>query len=322
MNAIDTYNTPAHSPHSDNNWETQNWKKINRYVKRLRQRIFRAEQTSQKRKLKKLQRLMLRSKANLLLSIKKVTQKNQGKKTPGIDKYLALNSQERMVLFKKMENENVRNARAVPVKRIYIPKKERGKTRPLGIPVIKDRVYQNIAKNALEPLWEAKFEPTMYGFRPKRGVHDAMSHIHIKLHAGTKREWIFEGDYKGCFDNISHDYIMDCIKDFPAKNTIYKWLKAGYMENNTFERTNLGTPQGGLISPLLANISLNGLNDEIGVKYEYRKQGGYKLNMKSPATIVYADDFLILCHTKEEAESMYEKLNPYLEKRGVKTGSK
>lgn len=317
MNAIAVINKPANFLQNKQNWQLINWKKMNRYVKKLRQRIFRAEQLGQKRKVKKLQRLMLRSKANLLVSIRKVTQKNQGKNTPGIDQYLALTPKERIKLFNKMSNENVRNVRATAVRRINIPKKNTKKTRPLGIPIIKDRVYQNIVKNALEPQWEVKFEPTMYGFRPKRSIHDAIGHIYLKLHAGSKRQWVFEGDYKGCFDNISHNYIMECIKDFPAKSTIYKWIKAGYIENGVFENTNLGTPQGGLISPLLANISLNGLNEEIGVRYRQFNSSQYGLKLNSPGTIIYADDFLILCHTKEEAESMYKKLQPYLKKRGL-----
>jgi RNA-directed DNA polymerase len=135
----------------------------------------------------------------------------------------------------------------------------------LGIPVIKDRIYQDIVKNALEPQWEAKFEPNSYGFRPKRSTHDAIANLFSKLSARSTRKWIFEGDFKGCFDNLSHEHIIAKLGNFPAKEIIRKWLKLGYVDNNTFHETEKGTPQGGVISPLLANIALHGMEKELGV---------------------------------------------------------
>lgn len=296
-------------------WYSIDWKKIHKYVKKLRQRIFRAEQLGQRRKVKKFQRLMIRSKANLLLSIKRVTQINQGKRTAGVDGIKVITEKERIELFNLLKNYSIKHIQPKPAKRTYIPKKN-GKLRPLGIPIIKDRIYQNIVKNALEPQWEYRFESISYGFRPKRSAHDAIQQLYLKLRKGSKRQWIFEGDFKGCFDNLNHEYIISCLDEFPEKETIDKWLKAGYVDNNVFIETNTGTPQGGIISPLLANIALHGMEEELGVKYQSSKQG-YFLNENSIGIVKYADDFVIICKTKEEAETMFEKLNPYLEKRGL-----
>jgi len=296
-------------------WNSINWKKIYKYVKKLRQRIFHAEQLGQTRKVRKLQRLMIRSKANLLLSIKRVTQINKGKRTAGIDKMIITNDKERTKLFNLIKDYNIKSVKVKPAKRKYIPKKN-GKLRPLGIPIIKDRIYQNIVKNALEPQWESRFESISYGFRPKRSAQDARQQLFQKLRGGTKRQWIFEGDFKGCFNNLNHDYIISCLEKFPCKKTIVEWLKAGYVDNEVFNETLTGTPQGGIISPLLANIALHGMEEELGVRYKKSTQGHY-LDSNSIGIVKYADDFVILCKSQEEAKSMYDKLKPYLEKRGL-----
>jgi RNA-directed DNA polymerase len=260
---------------------------------------------------------MMRSKANLLLSIRKVTQENKGKRTAGVDGYKALTPTERENLYEQMKSYDLKSVKVKPVRRTYIEKKNSKKLRPLGIPVIKCRIYQNIVKNALEPQWEARFEPNSYGFRPKRSTHDAISNLYNKLHSKTSRKWIFEGDFKGCFDNLSHEHILDKIDDFPEKELIEKWLKAGYVDNDTFHETGRGTPQGGVISPLLANIALHGMEKELGVEYRLDKRDGYLLKPKSIGIVRYADDFVAVCHTQEQANSMYEKMAEYLNGRGL-----
>lgn len=224
-------------------WDSINWTSISQYVEKLQQRIYHAERLGKTREVRGLQRLLIKSQAALLLSIRRVTQINKGKRTAGVDGYKALTPYERVELYNKMKDMNIKCHKPKPAYRTYI-KKKNGKLRPLGIPTMKDRIYQNIVRLALEPQWESKFEPTSYGFRPKRNCHDAIERIHNTI--GNKKQWVFEGDFKGCFDNLNHDYILEQINGFPAWNVIAKWLKAGYVDNNVFHESEDGTPQGGL----------------------------------------------------------------------------
>lgn len=300
-------------------WESVDWQKLTRWVRRLMQRIFRAESRGNKRLVRNLQRLLVRSQAALLLSIRKVTQVNKGKRTAGIDGYKVLTPPRRVELYNRMKDMSITRHKPKPAKRIYIPKKNR-KLRPLGIPVIVDRVYENIVTMALEPQWEARFESTSYGFRPKRSTHDAIEAIFKKLAPANGRTWIFEGDFRSCFDHLSHEFIMKQLGCFPYRAVIRRWLKAGYVDNGVFHETQEGSPQGALCSPLLANIALHGMEEELGITYYRRisKRDGVIHEIKSSHALVrYADDFIILCRTREEAESMYGKLQPYLLKRGL-----
>ncbi|MCM3655517.1 group II intron reverse transcriptase/maturase [Metabacillus litoralis] len=307
----------AHASYT--NWNSVNWNEIQKYVTKLRQRIYRAEQLKQQRKVRKLQRLLLRSEANLLLSIRKVTQQNKGKRTSGVDSYTALHAGRRNELYRQLKQQNIFQHRPKPAKRTYIAKKN-GKLRPLGIPTIKDRVYQNMVKNALEPQWEARFEPSSYGFRPKRSTHDAISNIFNKINTNSKKKWIFEGDFKSCFDHLSHEWIEKQTSRFPGRALIKRWLKMGYVDQHVFSETQEGTPQGGIASPLLANIALHGMEEELGIIYRktYKSNGSYAIHPKCKIALVkYADDFVALTETKEQAQSIYERLQPYLRKRGL-----
>lgn len=299
-------------------WEDVNWRKISNYVMKLQQRIYRAENEGKKRKVRELQRLLMKSQAALLLSIRRATQINKGKRTAGVDGYKALTPHKRAKLYNQMKEYNMSSHNPSPVKRHYISKKNK-KLRPLGIPTIRDRIYQNIVKMALEPQWEAIFESSSYGFRPKRSTHDAIQDIFNKTNKGDK--WIFEGDFKGCFDNLNHDFILEQVRDFPANNSIKKWLKAGCIDNEVFHETKRGTPQGGIISPLLANIALHGMEAELDIEYQKQKIRGNYYTVVKPdmqySMVRYADDFVIVCKSKEVAESMYEKLQPYLQKRNL-----
>lgn len=300
------------------NWNSINWFHINRYVETMQQRIYRAELLGNKRKVRDLQRILVHSKAMLLTAIKRVTQVNRGKRIAGIDGMVIQTSAERWKLYKQMENQQIEVHNPKPSYRIYI-KKKNGKLRPLSIPTIKDRIYQFMVKSALEPQWEARFETCSYGFRPERGCHDAVQRIVMSTQKGGKR-WIFEGDFKGCFDNLNHEYIMDRIGDFPYRTLIEKWLKAGYVDNGVFNETESGTGQGNIVSPLLANIALTGMEEALGIRYRAQnKNGKYAghTNETVYSLSFYADDFVIVCKTKEDAEKVYDKLKPYLKQRGL-----
>jgi RNA-directed DNA polymerase len=284
----------------------------------MQQRIYRAQSLGKEREVRNLQRILLRSKAVLLLSIKQVTQINKGKRTPGIDGITIDTDQKRVQIFNIMKSHSIFLHTPKPSYRTYI-KKKNGKLRPLSIPVIKDRIYQHIMKTALEPQWEAIFEPTSYGFRPKRGCHDALAHIYLGL-VKRKKQWVFEGDFKGCFDNLNQEYIMQQLHTFPGKETIQKWLKAGYIDNGAFHETTSGSGQGSIISPLIANIALHGMEKQLGVSYceKKRKNGEIRYENKSKFIVVrYADDFVCLCESYQDAMSVYQKLEPYLESRGL-----
>lgn len=300
------------------NWNSINWFHINRYVETMQQRIYRAELLGNKRKVRDLQRILVHSKAMLLTAIKRVTQVNRGKRTAGIDGMVIQTPAERWKLYKQMENQQIELHNPKPSYRTYI-KKKNGKLRPLSIPTIKDRIYQFMVKSALEPQWEARFETCSYGFRPERGCHDAVQRIVMSTQKGGKH-WIFEGDFKGCFDNLNHEYIMDRIGDFPYRTLIEKWLKAGYVDNGVFNETESGTGQGNIVSPLLANTALTGMEEALGIRYRAQnKNGKYAghTNETVYSLSFYADDFVIVCKTKEDAEKVYDKLKPYLKQRGL-----
>jgi len=291
-------------------WNSVNWRKANRHVRNLRQRIFRASQTGDWNKVRSLQKLMLRSYSNTLTSVRRVTQINQGRSTPGVDKLTVKTPEGRGRLVDHLMTFQPWQAK--PVKRVYIPKAN-NKLRPLGIPTVIDRCLQARVKNALEPRWEAQFEASSYGFRPGRGCHDAISKIYLLTCPHKTKKWVVDADIKGAFDNIDHEFLLKTIGLVPGRELIKQWLKAGYMDKNVFHDTERGTPQGGVISPLLANIALHGMEEALGVKHNNKGE------IRSKRAVVrYADDFVVLCESREDAEKAIEDLKEWLGERGLK----
>ena len=290
-------------------WDGIDWRTAQEDVRRLRQRIFTASKVGDLKRVRSLQKLMLRSRANTLLSVRRVTEVNAGRKTAGVDGEVVLRSEAKAELVGWLQH-HTEPWQARPVKRVYIPKRgSTGKRRPLGIPVIVDRCLQARVVNALEPEWEARFEPKSYGFRPGRGCHDAIEAIfHVGKGANPHRQWILDADLAAAFDRIDHDHLLDQLGTFPARGLIADWLKAGVIEKGRFTPTEEGTPQGGVVSPLLLNVALHGMEQAAGVRYQ---QTGIHAGITapgSPVLIRYADDLVALCHTRDEAEQVKARL--------------
>jgi RNA-directed DNA polymerase len=294
-------------------WDCVDWRRQEEQVRRLRGRIFKAVQDGDWPSARSLQKLMLRSWANTLVSVRQVTQRNTGRRTAGIDGLVALTSQARAEVAVQV-HAAIGSHQPSPVRRVHIPKaSDKTKMRPLGIPVIADRCHQARVRNALEPEWEARFEPRSYGFRPGRGCHDAIQSLYSTLHGKSKRVWILDADLAAAFDKISHEHLLEMLGGFPAKAMIAGWLKAGIFEaGKGFAPTGEGTPQGGVISPLLLNIALHGLEEAAGVRYRTGK-----VREGCPALTRYADDLVVCCHSRQQAEQVQAQLAGWLEPRGL-----
>ncbi len=289
-----------------NVWRSVNWAKVQRYVFKLQKRIFQAAKSGQDAKAKRLQRLLVKSYYARLLAVRRVTQDNQGKKTAGVDGMRAISPRQR---FKLVENIKG-NLKVKPLRRVWIPKPGRDEKRPLGIPTIQDRARQALVKSALEPEWESRFEGTSYGFRPGRSAHDAIGRIYAAIKLG--QYYVLDADIAKCFDRINHDYLLSKIHcPSSLKRDLKQWLKAGVLDNGVFEDTEAGTPQGGVISPILANIALDGMVRLIETMYPKKK------NVVQATTIRYADDFVVISPSLEIIEQCKTAISEWLKPVGL-----
>ena len=268
-------------------WRDLPWKRFERRVFKLQKRIYRASLRGDVRAVHKLQKLLVKSWSAKCLAVRRVTQDNRGKRTAGVDGVASLTPKQRLWLADGLSL----GGKAKPLRRVRIPKpgSKDGETRPLGIPVMRDRALQALAKLALEPEWEARFEPNSYGFRPGRSCHDAISMIRIVVR--LKPRYVLDADIAKCFDRIDHGALLEKLSTFPVlRRAVKGWLESGIMDGGELFPTAEGTPQGGVVSPLLANVALHGLEDHIRAAFPKTKGKENWL----PHVVRYADDFVVL----------------------------
>lgn len=297
--------------HVPQDWHAVSWRQVERNVKGMQIRIAKATREGKWRKVKALQRMLTRTLSAKLLAVKRVTE-NQGKRTAGIDGELWESPETKWLAVSRMKQ---RGYRPLPLRRVYIPKAN-GKKRPLGIPTMRDRAMQALLLLALEPVSESTSDLNSYGFRSNRSTADAMSQLFVSLSSKASAQWVLEADIAGCFDNINHEWL---IANVPMERSVLrKWLKSGLIYQSQFQETKAGTPQGGIISPTLANVTLNGLESGL-TEYLSMKFGATKALRLKVNVVRYADDFVISGSSKEILEN---EIKPWIENflavRGLK----
>jgi RNA-directed DNA polymerase len=293
-------------------WKTIPWHTLERRVFKLQTRIFKASHRGEMKAVRRLEKTLIRSWSSKCLAVRRVTQDNQGKQTAGVDGVKSLTPKQRLELVSQLSL----SGRAKPTRRVWIPKPGvKGEKRPLGIPTIADRARQALVKLALEPEWEAKFEPNSYGFRPGRGCHDAIEAIYNGVF--LKAKYVLDADISKCFDQINQESLLSKLNTFPTLcRQIKGWLKSGVIDQGQWFATSTGTPQGGVISPLLANIALHGMETRIKQAFPRwnASMGGH---CQSPHLIRYADDLVILHADLAVVKQCQQMLSEWLTPMGL-----
>src|SRR6266851_8342109 len=294
-------------------WYALNWQTIHQNVRRLQVRIVQATKAGKWNKVKSLQRLLTHSYSGKVLAVRRVTE-NTGKKTPGVDQIIWKTPEDKTQAVHALKS---RGYQSQPLRRVYIPKSD-GRRRPLGIPCMIDRVHQALHLLALDPVLETNADRNSYGFRQKRSCADAIGQCFITLARAPNTQWILEADIQSCFDQISHDWLLAHVPTDRA--ILQQWLKSGYMEKHVLHETTDGTPQGGIVSPALANCALDGLEQLLQEKYPAKRRlkslGG---SYPSINFIRYADDFVVTGKSKDLLEGEVQPLvEQFLQQRGLK----
>jgi RNA-directed DNA polymerase len=300
-------------------WHKINWRKLERRVYKLQKRIYQASKRGDVKTFRRLQKLLMKSWYAKALAVRRVTQENQGKKTAGVDGVKSLTPKQRLELINKMQL----GTKVKPTRRVWIPKPGKDEKRPLGIPTMNDRALQALVKMALEPEWEARFEPNSYGFRPGRSCHDAVEAIFNAI--CKKPKFVLDADIAKCFDRINHKALLRKLNTFPSlRRQIRAWLKAGVIDSEQLFPTSEGTPQGGVISPLLANIALHGMEERIKQfaetldrKNTYERQQSKRDKRSSLSLIRYADDFVIFHEDITVVQRCREIISEWLQDMGL-----
>nr|ALO21457.1 putative HNH endonuclease [Lobochlamys culleus] len=302
-----------------NKWNKLPWAKIRERVIKLQRVIYKASLEGNIKKVRRYQNLVINSTSAKFLAVRRITQDNQGKKTAGVDGIRNLLPAQRLYMVSILSIPT----RSKPLRRIWFPKPGTDVKRPIGIPTIHDRCLQALFKLALEPEWEAKFEPNSYGFRPGRNAHDALAAIQAYIQKRSK--YVLDADISKCFDTIDHSRLLDKIgiKGKFRKQLAY-WLKSGVLDAGTFSETEMGTPQGGIISPLLANIALHGMEfhlqefvKQFPMTYASGKPIGYKERAETLGLVRYADDFVVLHPDKKVLLACYTEIQNWLKHIGL-----
>lgn len=295
-------------------WNAVNWRTLERYVFRQQRRIYRAEQRGNITAVHSLQCLLLKSWSARMLAVRRVTQDNHGKGTAGVDGVRSVRPKDRFAMVTRLAD--TRTIRPKPVRRVSIPKPGKAEGRPLGIPTMLDRAHQCLVKMALEPQWEARFEPNSYGFRPGRSCWDAIGAIYSNIH--TEDKYVLDADIEGCFDHISHAALLRKLgAPLIIQRAVKGWLGAGIMIGLDRHPTTQGTPQGGVISPLLMNVALHGLEQVVYDSYDPPRRKSERYTPIKARLVRYADDFVVLCTHREGIEAAKGAIETFLADMGL-----
>ena len=296
-------------------WKEIPWQKLERNVFKLQKRIYKASRRGDVRTVHRLQKLLTKSWSAKCITVRRVTQDNQGRKTAGVDGIKSLSPKERLTLVNQLKLRT----KAAPTRRVWIPKPGKEEKRPLGIPTIGDRALQGLVKLALEPEWEAIFEPNSYGFRPGRSCQDAIQAIFDAIK--YKAKYVLDADIAQCFDRIDQKRLLEKLKTYPTlRKQIRAWLKASVRDGKELYPTSEGTPQGSIISPLLANIALHGMENRIkkfARTLDQPNKKGWKEKERTLSLIRYADDFVILHEDITVVQRCHEIIAEWLKDMGL-----